>query len=179
MAMDGNPLIGHFPATISATGWSFPVTTNNVLPSIPLQNQEVNNNVAAIDALANTMPRLPFFQTGRSAIHAPPVSMPVHQPTQGMAAMAGNPVTGHFQAAMASDWFSFPATISSVVPAIPLQNQEDNPPQGRVVTANELADPSQNQVKNPPEQTVPSNNEGRTIRLFGTNIAEGQKEVKD
>ncbi|CAD6254066.1 unnamed protein product [Miscanthus lutarioriparius] len=179
MAMDGNPLIGHFPAAISATGWSFPVTTNNVLPCIPLQNQEFNNNVAAIDALANTMPRLPFFQTGRSAIHAPPVSMPVHQPTQGMAAMAGNPVTGHFLAAMASDWFSFPATTSSVLPAIPLQTQEENPPQGRVVPTNELAGPSQNQAENPPEQTVPSNNEGRTIRLFGTNIAEGQKEVKD
>jgi hypothetical protein len=43
----------------------------------------------------------------------------------------------------------------------------------------ELADPSQNQAENPPEQTVPSNNGGHTIRLFGTNIAEGQKEVKD
>jgi len=91
----------------------------------------------AIDAPANTMGcRLPFFLTGRSAIHAPPVSMPVHQPTQGMAAMAGNPVTGHFPAAMAGDWYSFPATTSSVLPAIPLQTQDENPPQARVVPAN-------------------------------------------
>ena len=136
MAMDGNLLTGHFPAATSATGWSFPATTNSVLRSIPLQNQEVNNNVAAIDALANTMPCLPFFLTGRSAIHAPPMSMPVHQPTQGIVAMAGNPVAGHFPAAMAGDWYSFPATTSSVLPAIPLQTQEENPPQGRVVPAN-------------------------------------------
>ena len=91
----------------------------------------------AIDAPANTMGRrLPFFLTGISAIHAPPVSMPVHQPTQGMAAMAGNPVTGHFPAAMAGDWYSFPETTSSVLPAIPLQTQEENPPQGRVVPTN-------------------------------------------
>ena len=91
----------------------------------------------AIDAPANTMGcRLPFFLTGRSAIHAPPVSMPMHQPTQGMAAMAGNPVTGHFPAAMAGDWYSFPATTSSVLPAIPLQTQDENPPQARVVPAN-------------------------------------------
>jgi hypothetical protein len=135
MEMEGNPLTGHFPAAMSATGWSFPTTTNSVLPSIPLQNQVFNNNVAAIDAHANTMRHLPFFLTGRSAIHAPPVSMPVQQPTQGMTAMSGNPVTSHFPAAMAGDWFSFPATISSVLPAIPLQTQE-NPPQGRVVPAN-------------------------------------------
>ncbi|XP_021316572.1 uncharacterized protein LOC110435397 [Sorghum bicolor] len=180
MAMDGNLLTGHFPAATSATGWSFPATTNSVLRSIPLQNQEVNNNVAAIDALANTMPCLPFFLTGRSAIHAPPMSMPVHQPTQGIVAMAGNPVAGHFPAAMAGDWYSFPATTSSVLPAIPLQTQEENPPQGRVVPANEVANPSQNQAENSPEQTVPSNNNGgRTIRLFGTNVVEGQKEDKD
>ena len=95
------------------------------------------DNATAIDAPANTMSRrLPFFLTGRSAIHAPPVSMPVHQPTQGMTAMAGNPVTGHFPAAMAGDWYSFPATTSSVLPAIPLQTQAENPPQGRVVPAN-------------------------------------------
>jgi len=42
-----------------------------------------------------------------------------------------------------------------------------------------MADSSQNQAENPPEQTVPGNNGGRTILLFGTRIAEGQKEVKD
>jgi hypothetical protein len=91
----------------------------------------------AIDAPANTMGhRLPFFLIGGRDIHAPPVSMSVHQPTQGMAAMDGNPVTGHFLAAMASDWYSFPATTSSVLPGIPLQTQEENPPQARVVPAN-------------------------------------------
>ncbi|CAD6254064.1 unnamed protein product [Miscanthus lutarioriparius] len=186
---------------------SNPMTEIAVVPgnAIASSSSTPRSGIAtAIDAPANTMGRcLPFFLTGRSAIHAPPVSMPVHQPTQGMAAMAGNPVTGHFPAAMASNWYSFPATTSSVLPAIPLQTQEENPPQARVVPANgehpsthligsktfstflsqffrtELADPSQNQAENPPEQTVPGNNGGRTVLLFGTRIAKGQKEVKD
>jgi hypothetical protein len=231
MATGGDPLTGHFPAAISATGWSLPATTSSGLSAFPLQNPPeqiaavvpsntigrssstrrpgvpattepseaiagiINSNVAAIDALTNTMRGLPFFLAGRSAIHAPPVSRTAHRPSQGMGAMVGNPVSGHFPPSMAANGWPFLATTSSsILPAIPPQNQEHHPPQGRLVVpangehpstllfgSNTFPTlPSQNQAENPPaDETVPGNNGGRAILLFGINIAEGQKEVRE
>jgi hypothetical protein len=42
-------------------------------------------------------------------------------------AMAGNLVIGHFLACNTSTGWSLPATTNSVLPEIPLHNQEKNP----------------------------------------------------
>jgi len=42
MVMAGNPVIGHFFACNTSTGWSLPATTSIILPAIPLHNQEQN-----------------------------------------------------------------------------------------------------------------------------------------
>ncbi|KAJ1255245.1 hypothetical protein BS78_K272800 [Paspalum vaginatum] len=63
------------------------------------------------------------FPYTRDAILALPASRAVHQPPQGMA-MAGNPVAGHFPAAIATTGWPLPIDTSSVLPAIPLQTQD-------------------------------------------------------
>ncbi|OEL20477.1 hypothetical protein BAE44_0018506 [Dichanthelium oligosanthes] len=153
-------------------------------PAAAVQPSEaiaMNHNAAPIHGPANATRHGSFPASARSTILALPALGPLHKPPRATG-MAGNPVAGLVAGAhVATGSSSLPAT-TSVLPAIPLQNQEDNPPAvvpgnhgGRTIRIGFVtfpAFPSQNQ-ENPPEEVAvaPGNGEHRSIRLSGFNTS--------
>jgi len=61
MAMADNPVIGHFLACNTSTGWSLPATTSNILPAASCANRldaNKNTDMGKINSVYPTVPKL-------------------------------------------------------------------------------------------------------------------------
>lgn len=145
----------------------------------PSEATAMNSNAAAVHGTANAMRCRSFFpDSAGSAI----LALPALNPVQRMAMTSNPAVPGLVSAATAAtgSWsWSLPATTSSFLPAIPLQNHGENPPEEIAVAPGNRAGrtirafSSQDQEENPPQELAmaPGNGEHRSIRPFGSDTS--------
>lgn len=201
MAMASNPAVpGSVSAATAATGtwsWSLPATSSSFLPAIPLQDhggnpheeiavvpgnragrtirafssQEQEENPPQVNGTANSLHHGSFFPAPGSAI----LALPAQNPVQRMAMTSNPAVPGLVSAATAAtgSWScSLAATTSSFVPAIPLPNHGENPPEEIVVPPGNRAGrtirsfSSQDQEENPPQEVYGTANAVHHRSLF-------------